>query len=153
MQVELYILLGAGDPASDLAHRFVAEISSLQRFDEKSRAHPKLAQAIEQKAEAVFLAGDTPEHGRLGDGHQTRIGKIAADTEFRVDGDANFGGPWSAQCHRVTSFRYSAGAKVIRAARNGQPDTPLFEASTILRNTICTALYTRAGFPVLKPAQ
>ena len=92
MQVQLDIVPGFGNPSRNAAHRFVAEIGSLQRFDEEGGLHPELGKAVEQKTEPMFLAPDRPKNDRFRDRGQFRMLEIAADAEFGIDRDADFGG-------------------------------------------------------------
>src|SRR5215469_3159100 len=92
MQVQLHIVPGFGNPSRNAAHRFVAEIGGLQRLDEEGSLHPELGKAVEQKTEPMFLATGRPKHDGFRDRGQFRMLEIAADTEFGVDRDADFGG-------------------------------------------------------------
>src|SRR5215469_18223561 len=87
MQMQLRIVSSLGDPSGDAPHRFVAEISCLQRFDKEGGLDPEFGKTVEQKPQPFFLFSNPPQYNRLGDRCQCRVLEIspyaAANVELR----------------------------------------------------------------------
>jgi hypothetical protein len=58
MQMQLHIVPCVSNSPGDTPHRFETEIGGLKCLDKKSGVHPELGEAVEQKAEAMFLPFD-----------------------------------------------------------------------------------------------
>lgn len=93
--MKLHIVSRSRYPAGDPSHWFVAEIGSLQCFYKESGVHTELGEAVEQISEALFLPIHRAQHDGLSYRGQGGIFEITADTEFRVDRDADVDRPSS----------------------------------------------------------
>lgn len=91
VEVQLDVLPGAQDAFDHAAHRCVAEVGGLQHLDKEGCRDPVIAEGIKQKAEAVLMPIDGAGHVFLADRPAPDwVGEGAADTELRIDRDADF---------------------------------------------------------------
>ena len=91
MQVELYILPSTQDAFDHTPHWCIAEICSLQRFNEEGCGDIVVAESVEQEAKAVLAAVRRAGHVFLAYRSATIwISKRAIDIKFSIDSHTNF---------------------------------------------------------------